>query len=46
MAAVVIDLCYFAVLRTAWTIADLEGADRPRAEHVGRALGMRRGMAA
>lgn len=37
---------YDRVLKTAWTIADLEGADRPRAEHVGRALGMRRGMAA
>lgn len=37
---------YDRVLKTAWTIADLEGVDRPRAEHVGRALGMRRGMAA
>ena len=36
---------YDRVLKTAWTIADLEGADRPRAEHVGRALGMRQGVA-
>ncbi|GGI47276.1 magnesium chelatase family protein [Agromyces flavus] len=37
---------YDRVLKTAWTLADLEGADRPAAEHVGRALHMRQGMAA
>ncbi|MBM7505039.1 YifB family Mg chelatase-like AAA ATPase [Agromyces aurantiacus] len=37
---------YDRVLKAAWTIADLEGAARPTAQHVGRALGMRQGMAA
>jgi magnesium chelatase family protein len=31
------------VLRVAWTVADLAGVDRPRAEDVGVALAMRRG---
>ncbi len=31
------------VLRVAWTVADLSGADRPLAEHVAVALAMRRG---
>lgn len=30
------------VLRVAWTLADLEGADRPEASHVRRALSLRR----
>ncbi len=37
---------YDRVLKTAWTIADLEGAGRPDSEHVGRALKMRLGVAA
>ncbi|WP_400999090.1 YifB family Mg chelatase-like AAA ATPase [Agromyces sp. GXQ0307] len=37
---------YDRVLKVAWTIADLEGAERPTDEHVGRALAMRMGAAA
>ncbi len=37
---------YDRVLKVAWTIADLEGAERPDHRHVGRALVMRRGVAA
>ncbi len=37
---------YDRVLKTAWTIADLEGAVVPRAEHVGRALFLRKRVAA
>lgn len=37
---------YDRSLRLAWTIADVEGADRPTAEHVGRALLLRRGVGA
>lgn len=33
---------YDRVLRLAWTIADLDGADRPGPDHVGRALLLRR----
>ncbi len=36
---------YDRVLRVAWSIADLEGAGRPGAEHVGRALYLRKGIA-
>jgi magnesium chelatase family protein len=35
---------YDRVVRVAWSIADLEGADRPLAEHVGRALYLRKGI--
>ncbi len=35
---------YDRVLRVAWTIADLEGAIRPDADHIGRALYLRRSM--
>ena len=35
---------YDRVLRTAWTIADLHGAPVPTADHIGRALFLRRGM--
>ena len=35
---------YDRVLKTAWTIADLEGAAAPGAEHVGRALFLRKGI--
>ena len=31
------------VLRLAWTLADLDGADRPGAEHIGGALTLREG---
>ncbi len=31
------------VLRLAWTLADLEGAERPTAEHIGTALTLREG---
>jgi magnesium chelatase family protein len=33
---------YDRVLRLAWTLADLDGADIPTADHVGRALYLRR----
>ncbi len=33
---------YDRVLRVAWTIADLEEVDRPTAEHIGRALYLRK----
>jgi len=35
---------YDRVLRIAWSIVDLEGADRPTAEHVGHALYLRQGL--
>jgi magnesium chelatase family protein len=35
---------YDRVLRLSWTVADLDGAPRPGAEHVGRALYLRRAM--
>ncbi len=35
---------YDRVLRLAWTIADVDGAERPTAEHIGRALYLRRGI--
>ncbi|GAA4764304.1 YifB family Mg chelatase-like AAA ATPase [Microbacterium gilvum] len=37
---------YDRVLRLAWTLADLAGADRPDEADVGRALFLRKGMAA
>lgn len=37
---------YDRVLKVAWTVADLEGASRPDAQHVGRALVLRSGLAA
>ncbi|RNE58483.1 YifB family Mg chelatase-like AAA ATPase [Cryobacterium tepidiphilum] len=36
---------YDRVLRVAWSIADLEGESRPRPDHVGQALYLRKGMA-
>jgi len=33
------------VLRVAWTLADLDGTDRPSRDHIGRALLLRRGGA-
>jgi len=35
---------YDRVIRVAWTIADLDGADRPTAHHLGRALYLRKGI--
>lgn len=35
---------YDRVMRVAWTIADLEGAGRPTADHLGRALYLRKGI--
>ncbi len=35
---------YDRVIRVAWTIADLDGADRPTADHLGRALYLRKGV--
>lgn len=35
---------YDRVLRTAWTLADLDEVDAPAPEHIGRALFLRRGM--
>jgi magnesium chelatase family protein len=35
---------YDRVLKTAWTLADLEGATAPTGEHVGRALFLRKGF--
>ncbi|MGR2751503.1 YifB family Mg chelatase-like AAA ATPase [Agromyces arachidis] len=37
---------YDRVLKVAWTVADLEGAARPSAQHVGRALALRSGLTA
>ncbi|MDQ4213276.1 YifB family Mg chelatase-like AAA ATPase [Microbacterium sp. ASV81] len=37
---------YDRVLRLAWSAADLAGADRPALEHVGRALYLKKGIAA
>jgi magnesium chelatase family protein len=37
---------YDRVLRVAWTIADLEATDRPSADHVGRALYLRKAISA
>jgi len=36
---------YDRVLKLAWTLCDLEGAPRPTADHVGRALYLRKAMA-
>ncbi len=35
---------YDRVIRVAWTIADLDGAERPTAHHIGRALYLRKGI--
>lgn len=35
---------YDRVVRVAWTLADLDGASRPTADHVGRALYLRKGI--
>ena len=35
---------YDRVLRVGWTIADLEGADSPTADHIGRALYLRKAL--
>lgn len=35
---------YDRVLRLGWTIADLEGADRPTADHIGRGLYLRKAI--
>jgi magnesium chelatase family protein len=35
---------YDRVLRVAWTLADMEGADRPGKSHIGRALFLRKGI--
>ncbi|MBF4568893.1 YifB family Mg chelatase-like AAA ATPase [Plantibacter sp. VKM Ac-2880] len=35
---------YDRILRLAWTLADLDGADSPTAEHLGRALFLRKGI--
>jgi magnesium chelatase family protein len=35
---------YDRVLRLGWTIADLEAAQRPTADHIGRALYLRKAM--
>ncbi|WP_067243218.1 YifB family Mg chelatase-like AAA ATPase [Microbacterium resistens] len=37
---------YDRVLRLAWSVADLDGAAAPRLEHVGRALFLKKGLAA
>ncbi|MFW8745808.1 ATP-binding protein, partial [Mesorhizobium japonicum] len=36
---------YDRVLKLAWTLCDLDGAVRPDADHVGRALFLRKAMA-
>ncbi|MGN6327194.1 YifB family Mg chelatase-like AAA ATPase [Pseudolysinimonas sp.] len=36
---------YDRVLKVAWTVCDLEDAERPTAEHIGRALFLRKAMA-
>jgi magnesium chelatase family protein len=35
---------YDRVLRLGWTLADLDGATTPGADHIGRALYLRRAM--
>jgi magnesium chelatase family protein len=35
---------YDRILRLAWTIADLDGASTPTADHVGQALYLRRAI--
>jgi len=35
---------YDRVLRLAWTLADLDGAQRPTADHLGRALYLRKAI--
>jgi len=37
-------ICYSRVLRVGWTLADLDGSPRPTAEHIGRALYLRKAM--
>ena len=37
---------YDRALRLAWTLADLDGAAGPSADHIGRALFLRRGIGA
>lgn len=37
---------YDRVLRVAWTLADLDGADNPSADHIGRALYLRKALSA
>ncbi len=37
---------YDRVLRLGWTLADLDAADQPTAEHIGRALYLRKAMSA
>lgn len=37
---------YDRVLRVGWTLADLDGVNRPTAEHIGRALYLRKAIAA
>jgi len=37
-------LCYSRVLRLGWTLADLDGASVPGADHIGRALYLRKAM--
>jgi magnesium chelatase family protein len=36
---------YDRVLKVAWSLSDLDGAVRPTADHVGRALYLRKAMA-
>ncbi|WP_157488070.1 MULTISPECIES: hypothetical protein [unclassified Leifsonia] len=36
-------MCYCRVLRVAWSIADLDGASVPSAEHLGQAIFLRKG---
>jgi len=36
---------YDRVLRVAWTVADTEGSDQPTAEHINRAVYLRKGVA-
>jgi len=36
---------YDRVLRVAWTLADIDGASLPLADHIGRALYLRKAMA-
>lgn len=35
---------YDRILKVAWTLADLDGADVPVLDHVGRALFLRKGL--
>jgi hypothetical protein len=38
-------ICLYTVQLVAWTLADIDGVPRPLADHIGRALYLRKAMA-